>query len=106
MAVKKRLRKSYLRMFLIPMLSATLLLVLFIVLAVITAIAIPLSLSRQISDASAARQQVPQPVKLSALRSDGFACSALVGRWSGSILKAHPPFGLVQDRLNRVCVRY
>lgn len=76
MAVKKRLRKSYLRMFLIPMLSATLLLVLFIVLAVVTAIAIPLSLSRQISDASAARQQVQQPAKLSALRSDGFVCTA------------------------------
>lgn len=60
MTVKKRLRKSYLRMFLIPMLSATLLLVLFIVLAVVTAIAIPLSLSQQISDASAARQQVQQ----------------------------------------------
>ena len=35
-------------------------LVLFIVLAVVTAITIPLSLSRQISDASAARQQVQQ----------------------------------------------
>lgn len=86
MTVKKRLRKSYLRMFLIPMLSATLLLVLFIVLAVVTAIAIPLSLSRQISDASAARQQVQQPVKLSALRSDGFVCSAPIGRWTGLTL--------------------
>lgn len=35
-------------------------LALFIVLAVVTAITIPLSLSRQISDASAARQQVQQ----------------------------------------------
>ena len=35
-------------------------LVLFIVLAVVTAITIPLSLSQQISDASAARQQVQQ----------------------------------------------
>lgn len=37
-----------------------LILVLFIVLAVVTAITIPLSLSQQISDASAARQQVQQ----------------------------------------------
>ena len=37
-----------------------LILVVFIVLAVVTAITVPLSLSQQISDASAARQQVQQ----------------------------------------------